>query len=462
MSEIGLHESQEKMRSAGVAEAAIKNFSHYYRLLEAGQQGIIRENDISPVVDLPHLEHLESDAESMRAALAGTVVIKLNGGLGTSMGVSGPKSALPVKDGLSFLDIIVQQVLSTRHTYGIQLPLVLMNSFRTREESLALLSKYKELAVEGIPLDFLQNMEPKLLADTLMPAEWPSNPELAWCPPGHGDLFTALVSSGMLDTLRTRGFRHAFISNADNLGATPDGRIAAWMAAHNVPFGMEVCHRTRSDRKGGHVALRKSDGHLILRDSAQVHPDEHGAFQDITRHKTFNTNNLWIDLDRLAELMESRSDVLGLPIIVNHKTIDPTDSNSPKVIQLETGMGTAIEIFKGAQAVIVDRSRFKPVKTTDDLLVLRSDIYRLDQFGDLITTHKGDDPYVALDPKYFKFLSDFEARFSAGTPSLIEAERLEVHGDVTFGKDVVVVGDVEIEAPAGQQKHIGDGTELRG
>jgi UTP--glucose-1-phosphate uridylyltransferase len=462
MSEAGLRQAQEKMRAAGAADVAIKVFSHYYRLLESGQRGTIHESDIEPVGDLPHLENLDTDAEAMRAGLAETVVIKLNGGLGTSMGVTGPKSALPVKDGLSFLDIIARQILSTRETYDVPLPLVLMNSFRTRDESLAVLSRYPDLEVEGLPLDFLQNMEPKLLADDLTPAEWPDDPELAWCPPGHGDLFTALVASGTLDALREQGFRHAFISNADNLGATPDGRIAAWMSEHDVPFGMEVCRRTRSDRKGGHVAIRRSDGRLILRDSAQVAPEDTESFQDIKLHTTFNTNNLWIDLDRLAELMDGHDGILGLPIIVNKKTVDPADSSSPEVIQLETGMGTAIETFEGSQAVIVDRSRFKPVKTTNDLLVLRSDVYELDDAGDLTTTHEGDEPYVDLDPEFFKILADFETRFPAGPPSLVRAERLEVRGDVAFGKDVVIIGDVEVEAAPGEQRQIPDETELRG
>jgi UTP--glucose-1-phosphate uridylyltransferase len=234
------------------------------------------------------------------------------------------------------------------------------------------------------------------------------------------------------------------------------------MAEHDVPFGMEVCRRTRSDRKGGHVAVRKSDGRLVLRDSAQVHPDDVELFQNTKLHTTFNTNNLWIDLDRLAELMAGHDGILGLPIIVNRKTLDPADPSSPKVIQLETGMGTAIETFEGSQAVIVDRRRFKPVKTTNDLLVLRSDVYELDEAGDLTTTHEGDEPYVDLDPEYFRILADFEARFAAGPPSLVRADRLEVRGDVAFGKDVVVVGDVEIEAAPGERREIADGTELRG
>lgn len=457
MSEGGLRQAQEKMRAAGVAEVAITVFSHYYRLLESGQAGTIAEADIEPATGLPRLDHLDAGPEQVRDALAGTVVIKLNGGLGTSMGVTGPKSALPVTDGLTFLDIIARQVLAVRRQHDVQLPLVLMNSFRTRDESLAVLDKYDDLAVEGLPPDFLQNAEPKLRADDLAPVDWPADPELEWCPPGHGDLYAALVASGILDALRDNGCRYAFVSNADNLGATPDGRIAAWMAEHQVPFGMEVCARTRSDRKGGHIAVRRSDGRLILRDSAQVAPADEDAFQDIGRHTMFNTNNLWIDLDRLADLMAGHDGVLGLPIIVNRKTVDPAAPDSPKVIQLETAMGTAIETFEGSQAVLVDRSRFRPVKTTNDLLVIRSDVYRLDdETAELTMTRDGDAPYVDLDPSYFKILTDFDERFAAGVPSLRAADRLQVRGDVHFGKDVVITGEADLDGP----QQVPDGTSL--
>lgn len=460
MSAEGLRQAQEKMRAAGVAEVAIDVFSHYYGQLEAGRQGSIAEADISPVRDLPRLEGLEFSDEAVRSALAETVVIKLNGGLGTSMGVTGPKSALPVLDGLTFLDIIVRQILALRQRFDVPLPLVLMNSFRTRDESLELLQRYgSELPVDGVPLDFLQNREPKLRADDLTPVEWPADPELEWCPPGHGDIFVALVASGMLDTLRDKGFRYAFISNADNLGAIPDGRIAAWMAGHDVPFGMEVCRRTRSDRKGGHVAVRRSDGRLVLRDSAQVADGEDEFFQDTSRHTTFNTNNLWVSLDKLSEQL-SDTPVLGLPMIVNRKTVDPSDSSSTPVIQLETAMGTAIETFSGAQAVLVDRARFKPVKTTDDLLVLRSDFYRLASDGTLEPSRDGDEPFVSLDPKHFKLLADFEQRFAHGVPSLAAADRLEVRGDVAFGKDITVTGEAELTAPADEPYTVPDGTHL--
>ena len=456
MSAEGLAEAQDKMRAAGVAEIAITVFSHYYRQLESGVRGTIPEAELEPLRDIPRLDGLETGDDAIRAALGETVVIKLNGGLGTSMGVTGPKSALPVLDGQTFLDIIARQILALRRRHDVQLPLVLMNSFRTRDESLTVLSKYDELPVDGVPLDFLQNREPKLRADDLRPVEWPADPELEWTPPGHGDIYVALETSGTLDALRAKGFRRAFISNADNLGAIADGRIAAWLAERDVPFGMEVCRRTRSDRKGGHLAIRRSDGRLVLRDSAQVAEGEDHYFQDTSLHTTFSTNNLWIDLDRLAERLAGSDGVLGLPVIVNRKTVDPSNSSSTPVIQLETAMGTAIETFEGAQAVLVDRKRFKPVKTTDDLLVLRSDFYSVADDGELVPARPGDEPFVALDSAYYKILADFERRFPRGVPSLKAADRLEVRGDVTFGANVTVTGDAVVEGPA----EIPDGAHL--
>lgn len=458
MSADGLAQAQDKMRAAGVAEVAITVFSHYYGLLESGARGTIPEAELEPLRDVPDLEALDISEDAVRAGLGETVVIKLNGGLGTSMGVTGPKSALPVLEGQTFLDIIARQILALRQRYDVRLPLLLMNSFRTRDESLAVLEKYGDLSVDGVPLDFLQNREPKLRADDLSPVTWDADPELEWCPPGHGDIFVALQASGTLDTLREQGFKRAFISNADNLGAIADGRVAAWMAEHDVPFGMEVCRRTRSDRKGGHLAIRKRDGRLVLRDSAQIAEGEDHFFQDTSLHTTFNTNNLWIDLDRLAERLAGSDGVLGLPIIVNRKTVDPSDSSSTPVIQIESAMGTAIETFEGSQALLVDRKRFKPVKTTNDLLVLRSDFYHLADDGELVPARSGDEPFVTLDSDHYKLLAEFEKRFPRGVPSLRDADRFEVRGDVVFGSDVIVTGEVVVSDVA----EIPDGTTLTG
>jgi len=454
MSADGLRASVEKMEREGVPEAAVNTFRHYYEQLAGGESGLLPESEIDPVSDVVDAERLP-DAD---APLDQAVVIKLNGGLGTSMGMDRAKSLLEVKDGLTFLDIIARQVLALREASGARLPLVLMNSFATREDSLALLARYAELDAD-VPPDFVQHKEPKLLVDGLAPAEWPADPSLEWCPPGHGDIYPALLTSGMLDALLGHGYRYAFISNSDNLGAVLDPRILAWFAGEGLPYAAEVTDRTEADSKGGHIARLKATGGLVLRETAQTPEEDMGAFTDVERHPFFHVNNLWVDLEALRALLEARDGVLGLPMIVNEKTVDPGDKSSPAVYQLETAMGAAIGVFEGAQAIRVPRSRFVPVKKTTDLLVLRSDAYVLGE-GARIALAEGRSaaPLAVLDDDYFKLVRDFDARFPAGAPSLREAERLTVDGDVTFGRDVAVRGTVTVSGPA----RVEDGTVLEG
>jgi UTP--glucose-1-phosphate uridylyltransferase len=458
----GLEHSVEKMRADGVADLAIRNFSHHYERLEAGEQGMLAESEIEPVEDVPDAEQLPDGGDAAREALDRTVVVKLNGGLGTSMGMTKAKSLLEAKDGLSFLDVIVRQVLEVRRRSGARLPLVLMNSFATRDDTLAALERYPELPAD-VPLDFVQGKVPKIGAEDLEPVSWPDDPGLEWAPPGHGDLYTALVTSGMLGELLDHGYEYAFVANADNLGATLDERILGWFAREQLPFLMEVADRTEADRKGGHLAQRP-DGGLVLREIAQTPDEDVDSFQDVERHRFFNTNTLWVNLRELGRLMDERDGVLGLPMIVNRKTVDPSDSSSPEVIQLETAMGAAIDVFDGAAAVRVPRARFAPVKTTNDLLVVRSDAYVLteDARVALAPEREGGPPLVDLDSSFYKLLRDFDARFPAGPPSLVGAERLAVKGDVCFGSGVVVRGRVVVEQEGEEQLRVEDGALLEG
>ncbi|QQM66583.1 UTP--glucose-1-phosphate uridylyltransferase [Actinomyces weissii] len=458
MSEHGLSLAQQKMRQAAVAEQAIDVFSHYYRALEEGATGLIPEESIEPLTQIDSIDAVEVSEEQARQALSRTVMIKLNGGLGTSMGMDKAKSLLPVRDGKSFLDLLVEQVQAARARYGVTLPLIFMDSFRTREDTLAALARHPGIEVEGLPLDFLQNREPKLRADDLTPVEWAADPELEWCPPGHGDIYTALVASGVLDALLERGYRYAMTSNSDNLGAAPSARIAGWFAASGAPYAPEMCRRTPADVKGGHLAVRKSDGRIILRDTAQTPPEQMHFFTDQFRHPFFHTNNLWFDLQVLRDTLVARKGILGLPLIRNSKTVDPADPSSTPVIQLETAMGAAVEAFEGAAAVEVPRSRFLPVKTTNDLLLLRSDVYEVDADG-LLQMVREEACTVSLDPRYYKTIKDFEARFPAGAPSLRGARSLTVEGDWTFGAGVVATGDVKVAAD-GAPGTIADGARL--
>jgi UTP--glucose-1-phosphate uridylyltransferase len=458
MSEAGLHRAQQKMADAGISPQAIDVFGHYYHQLEEGFTGFILEDSIEALTDPELLSNATVSEEDAAAALAKTVIIKLNGGLGTSMGMDKAKSLLTVRDGKSFLDLIVDQVRHVRTAYGVGLPLVFMNSFRTHEDTLAALAGYEDLVVDGLELDFVQSQEPKLRADDLTPVEWPEDPSLEWCPPGHGDLYTSLFSTGVLDRLLERGYRYASVSNSDNLGAAPNPRIAGWFAGSGAPYAAEICRRTAADRKGGHLAIRKSDRRLILRDTAQTAKDEMDYFTDEFRHPYFHTNNLWFDLEVLARTLRERNAVLGLPLIRNEKTVDPADSSSPGVIQLESAMGAAIEVFEGATAIGVDRERFLPVKTTNDLLLLRSDVYTIQPDGRL-TKSPEPAPLVDLDSRYYKTIHAFEQRFAQGAPSLHAARALRVAGDWTFGARVAVIGEVVL-ADAGEPQTVPDGSTL--
>jgi UTP--glucose-1-phosphate uridylyltransferase len=452
-----------RLREDGAAPATIASFERAIGLVASGDSGLIPEGSVEPVEEVEEYDTLEPAGEAERELLDATVVIKLNGGLGTSMGMSGPKSLLEVKDGLSFLEITARQVQSLRRGAGDpRLPLVLLDSFRTAEPSLELLGRLGGLSA-GLPPDFRQGRVPKLLDDgSLMPVSWPADPELEWSPPGHGDLYPALVGSGLLERLLAEGFRYAFVSNADNLGAVADPAIVAWMARERVPFAMEVARRTEADRKGGHIA-RRADGGLLLREIAQTPEEDRGAFADIGRHRFFNTNSIWLDLEALAQAL-GEDGVIELPLIVNRKTVDPSDPSSPAVVQLETAVGAALSAIPGARALLVPRSRFMPVKTTDDLLVLRSDAYRLEEDGRL--AFAGDPqlgpPVVELDPAHFRLIDEFEERFPAGAPSLRECRRLQVAGDVRFEGGVTVVGEVSLQVPPGEVSVVGAGTRLAG
>jgi len=436
------------MADDGVAGQAIETFAHFYRQVEEGASGLIHEGDIEPVPRLPSLDELDQpSAADAAAAAAETVVLKLNGGLGTSMGMERAKSLLVAKDGTTFLDIMIRQVLRDRERYGARLPLIFMNSFRTRDDVAEVLAGYPELAVGQLPVDFLQNREPKLDEQALEPISWPDDPELEWCPPGHGDLYPALLASGLLDRLLADGYRYLFCSNSDNLGATLEPRIPLWMKANEVPFLVESCRRTPADRKGGHLAIRRSDGRLILRETAQTSPEDLESLMDLSRHRYCNSNNIWIDLGRLRTVLDEADGVLDLPVIRNVKTVDPRRPDTPKVVQIESAMGAAVQCFDGARSLVVGRARFAPVKTTNDLLVLRSDAYRLTpEFRIELAPERagGEAPYVDLDPRYYKLIDGFDERFPDGPVSLVGCDRFVVEGDVRFGAGVVVRGSVTV------------------
>jgi UTP--glucose-1-phosphate uridylyltransferase len=444
-----------KMENEGLPPLVIDTFTYYFHKVIKGETGLLYDRDIKPVVpdEIEDFFNLSDCIKSGVKAYDQTVRIVLNGGLGTSMGLTGAKSLIKIKAGKSFLEILIRQAQNSK------IKLALMNSFNTHDDTLAAISRLK---LSTDPITFLQHKFPKILQKDLSPAYWIENPRLEWNPPGHGDVYTALLTSGMLDKLLEDGIIYAFISNSDNLGARLDESLLGYFVTHQYPFMMEVAEKTPADIKGGHLA-RHRNGRLILREAAQCPKNELDAFQDIRRYRYFNTNNIWINLKALKRLFDKQK-MITLPLILNPKTLDPRNENSPRVYQIESAMGAAISLFEGASAVKVPRARFYPVKTCNDLLIVRSNcfVYSKDetlQINPQKKVHKNQDTIkVALDSKYYSKIDDLDERFANGVPSLVDCDSLTIEGDVKFEKDVIINGSVAIKNTQQTQAVVKEGT----
>ena len=454
--------SAAKMREKGMSETAINQFHRLYSVWQHEEaSNWIREDDVEPLEQVPNFHDVYETINHDKAvdAFAKTAFLKLNGGLGTSMGLECAKSLLPVRRHkarqMRFIDIIIGQVLTARTRLNVELPLTFMNSFRTSADTMKVLKHNRKFTQHEIPMEIIQHQEPKLVAATGEPVSFPENPDLEWCPPGHGDLFSTIWESGLLDVLEEHGFKYLFISNSDNLGARPSRTLAQHFENTGAPFMAEVATRTKADRKGGHIVRDKSTGRLMLREMSQVHPNDKAAAQDIKKHPYFNTNSIWIRIDALKAKLAEYNGVLPLPVIRNKKTVNPTNPDTEQVIQLETAMGAAIALFNGAICVQVDRMRFLPVKTTNDLFIMRSDRFHL---TDNYEMEDGNYvfPNVELDPRYYKNIHDFDERFPYAVPSLAAANSVTIQGDWTFGRDVTMFADAKLD-DQGEPRYVPNG-----
>jgi UDP-N-acetylglucosamine pyrophosphorylase len=280
---------------------------------------------------------------------------------------------------------------------------------------------------------------------------------LEWCPPGHGDIYPSLIVSGLLEKLISEGVIYAFVSNSDNLGASLDLRLLSYFAGSGKSFVMEVTERTDADKKGGHLA-KHPDGRFLLRESAQCPEKDLASFQDIDRHRFFNTNNLWLRLDHLRDLLKKNGGIVPLPLIRNCKTVDPRDPESPAVFQLETAMGAAIEAFANAGAVNVPRTRFAPVKTTSDLLTLRSDACEVTDDWRVVLAEecRGKPPAIDLDSQHYKMVDRLDHFFQV-LPSLKKCQSLSVRGPVIFDEKTTFRGTVQISNQSERPEHLKGG-----
>jgi UDP-N-acetylglucosamine pyrophosphorylase len=451
---------EAKMKAGGKeseSDAAINAFKYNLSVLMSGASTMIPESALDPVESLPEFDKL--DITPKPELLKRTVVLKLNGGLGTGMGLEKAKSLLPVVGGHTFLDLIANQVGFMKKKYSMpDMKFMLMNSFSTSKDTLEALAKYPDLGT-GDDLEFVQNKAPKITSADKTPASWPADSSHEWCPPGHGDLYPAMLGSGALDKMLGMGLKYMFVSNSDNLGATMDLKMLTFFADSGAPFCMEVATRTDADKKGGHLAINKESKGLLLRESAQCPKEDEKEFQNTEKYKYFNTNNLWVDLEALKKAFEENGGSLPMPVMLNDKTVDPRDKTSTKVIQLETAMGSAISSFKGAIAIQIPRTRFAPVKKCDDLIALRSDAYIIteDFRIELAPARNGIPPTIKLDDLY-KFVDAMDTLIPNGVPSLVAATSMKVEGSLEFAAGVVVKGDVKFVNKGSDKKTIPAGT----
>ncbi|KMS98007.1 hypothetical protein BVRB_4g096640 [Beta vulgaris subsp. vulgaris] len=378
------------------------------------------------------------------------VVLKLNGGLGTTMGCTGPKSVIEVRNGLTFLDLIVMQIENLNSKYGCKVPLVLMNSFNTHDDTLKIVEKYTNSSVEIHT--FNQSQYPRLVVEDFLP--FPCKGQTGrdgWYPPGHGDVFPSLKNSGKLDLFLSQGKEYIFVANSDNLGAIVDLKILSHLVQNKNEYCMEVTPKTLADVKGG--TLISYEGKVQLLEIAQVADEHVNEFKSIEKFKIFNTNNLWVNLNAIKRLVEA--DALKMEIIPNPKEVEGV-----KVLQLETAAGAAIKFFDNVIGINVPRSRFLPVKATSDLLLVQSDLYTVAD-GFVIRNparNNPANPSIELGPE-FKKVSNFLSRFKS-IPSIIELYSVKVVGDVWFGAGVTLKGKVTVNAKSGAKLEIPDGAVI--
>ncbi|KAG2636682.1 hypothetical protein PVAP13_2NG157000 [Panicum virgatum] len=375
------------------------------------------------VVPYDTLASPPEDLEETKKLLDKLVVLKLNGGLGTTMGCTGPKSVIEVRNGFTFLDLIVIQI--------------------------EIVEKYANSNIEIHT--FNQSQYPRIVTEDFSPLPSKKSGKDGWYPPGHGDVFPSLNNSGKLDLLLSQGKEYVFVANSDNLGAIVDIKILNHLISNQNEYCMEVTPKTLADVKGG--TLISYEGRVQLLEIAQV-PDEHvNEFKSIEKFKIFNTNNLWVNLKAIKRLVEA--DALKMEIIPNPKEVDGV-----KVLQLETAAGAAIRFFDKAIGINVPRSRFLPVKATSDLLLVQSDLYTL--VDGFVTRNPARanpaNPSIELGPE-FKKVANFLARFKS-IPSIVELDSLKVSGDVWFGSGITLKGKVTITAKPGVKLEIPDGAVL--
>ncbi|KPA12017.1 UTP-glucose-1-phosphate uridylyltransferase [Candidatus Magnetomorum sp. HK-1] len=449
---------KQKMETELINDSVIDIFLQFLESVKNGNLGLITEKEIEPLPKgmLRSKNDISTKINKKTGLqlLKNVVIIKLNGGLGTGMGLNKAKSLIEVKSGLNYLDIIVKQIKTLREKSNEKIPILFMNSFATSKDTVKFLDeKYKDLRIKGLSIEMVQNKYPKINQETFLPADNPDE-DLNWNPPGHGDIYSTLYTTGVLDELLASNIKYAFISNADNLGAVFSESIVGFMENENIPFIMETAKRTESDKKGGHLSKQKGKATLKLRERANCPEEEIESFENIDKWSDFNTNSLWLNLEALKTKLDENDGKMPLDLIVNQKRNNPQikeeegrPEDNVEIFQLETAMGSAVSYFENAHAIRIDSTkRFFPTKKISDLMILRSDAIKIKDNGTIELNERKSKPVVKLDETLYKTINDLEL-LCQELPSLKDCDRLEIKGPgrIIFAGKVVIKGSVYIE-----------------
>ncbi|KAI0320904.1 UTP--glucose-1-phosphate uridylyltransferase-domain-containing protein [Amylostereum chailletii] len=406
------------------------------------------EDQIVPYASLP--------TTADPTALNRLAVLKVNGGLGTSMGMTGAKSALEVKDDMTFLDLTVRQIEHLNTTHKVDVPLILMTSFNTHDDTLRIIKKYANQQLRITT--FNQSRYPRIFKETLLPCPKSSGDDKKnWYPPGHGDLYNALLHSGVLDQLIADGKEYLFVSNSDNLGAVVDQGILQHMIDSQAEFIMEVTDKTKADIKGG--TLVDYEGSIRLLEVAQV-PSEH--MEDFKSGMTGAKSALEVKddmafLDLTVRQIEhlNTTEKVDVPLIL--MTSFNTHEDTLRIIKKYANQQLRITTFNQSRypRILKETLLPAPKSANDD----KKNWYPPGH-GDLYNAllHSGTTPVIKLGD-HFKKIQQFQKRFKK-IPKILELDHLTVTGDVYFGRNVTLRGTVIVVANEGQRIDIPDGCIL--
>ncbi|KAJ0106630.1 hypothetical protein Patl1_19459 [Pistacia atlantica] len=405
------------------------------------------------VVPYDSLAPISEDTVEAKMFLDKLVVVKFNGVLGTNMGFGGPKSAIEVHDKLTFMDLMVNQIESLNSKFGCNVPLVLMDTTETNNDTQKVVEKYS-----ASKIDIHSFSQKPLEGQTGKDKQHPSD---------HGAVFLSLMKSGTLDVLLSQGKEYALVVHADNAAAVVDPKILNHLIQNKIEYCMEVTPTTSIDLRNSMINLRQGKYQLV---NITQNPAKHHCFllntpADVLfccsfmikksdgKFKFIDTRNLWVDLKAVKRLVDT--DALKMESLSASK-----EENGYKINLQDTAAGSAIRFFDHTMSINVPPSRFLPLNSTSDLLLLQSDLYSSID-GILVRNNARNNPSnpsIELGPEFEK-VSDFLSRFKS-IPSIIKLDSLKVAGDVWFGAGITLKGRVNIAAKPGMKLEIPDGAVL--